>query len=131
LLLSNHVATQSARGRRLGSVDAVNWIAGLLIVIGGIAVGFTASLAKSGSLGRNHYAGIRTRTTLSSDRAWQAAHTVSYVPMLVGAMVFIGAGFAAMANAWPVVLVLMGTGLVVVVAGGVAGQRAAKASVKA
>jgi hypothetical protein len=106
----------------------VNWIAGLLIIVGGVAVGLTASMAKSGALGRNHYAGIRTRTTLTSDRAWSAAHTVSYLPSLVAALAFVAAGFAAMASAWAVVLVLLGGGLVIMVAGGIAGQRAAKAS---
>ncbi|MFE9252042.1 SdpI family protein [Streptomyces sp. NPDC007088] len=53
--------------------------AGLLTL--GAVIHYMKSQVASGSIQRNSAIGIRTKATMSSDRAWQAGHT-SAAPML-------------------------------------------------
>ncbi|MFF0170464.1 SdpI family protein [Streptomyces prasinus] len=53
--------------------------AGLMTL--GVAIHYMKSQVASGSIQRNSAIGIRTKATMSSDRAWQAGHA-SAAPML-------------------------------------------------
>lgn len=133
--------------------EAITWTAalgltagiGLLMVVTGVFVMGIAIRAADGRLGKNRLAGIRTRATLSSDEAWQAAHqagreltimagwisvATGVVPVLVGA-------FLALFDLtspdnymviWTALLMIGIAGLLVAaVAGALKGNRAAKA----
>lgn len=66
----------------------------LTFVIAGIAIAWTSRAAARGRLGRNPYAGIRTRTTMHSDETWSAAHRASrpWTDIGGGLSVLVGAG---------------------------------------
>ncbi len=46
----------------------------LVLGLTGAAIVWTALATTSGRLGRNRFAGVRTRATMASERAWRAAH---------------------------------------------------------
>lgn len=63
----------------------------ILLVVASAALIVTGYMAWTGRLPRNQWAGIRTKTTMSSDAVWHAAHRkagpwlmISGVAMLVG-----------------------------------------------
>ena len=47
-----------------------------------------------GRLPRNHFAGIRTKSTLASDEAWQEAHRAASAPMIFAAVAALAMGLA-------------------------------------
>lgn len=133
--------------------ETVSWTAalgltvavGLCMVVAGIAVIVISKRAADGRLGKNRLAGIRTRATLSSDEAWEAAHQAGLRPSLVGGWISMATGIVplvigvvlalfdlATAEQYMVVwtvLILSGVAvvLVAVVLGAIIGNRAAKA----
>lgn len=56
--------------------DVIGWgiVSGLVMALAGATVLFVARLGRDGRLPRNHWAGLRLPSTLSSDAAWIAAH---------------------------------------------------------
>jgi len=63
----------------------------ILLVVASVALIVTGYMAWTGRLPRNQWAGIRTKTTMTSDAVWYAAHrkagpwlTISGVAMLIG-----------------------------------------------
>ncbi|MGH1488443.1 MAG: SdpI family protein [Acidimicrobiales bacterium] len=118
---------------------------GLIMVAAGIAVIVVSKRAADGRLKKNRLAGIRTKATLSSDEAWDAAHRAGLGPSIVGGWISIATGIVPvligavlalfdLATAeqymlvWTVLYVIGVAGLLVaVVLGAVNGNRAAKA----
>src|SRR4051794_2175573 len=99
----------------------------VLAIVGAVSIWLTATYAADGRLPRNHMAGIRTRATLRSDEAWSVAHTTAKGWLWAGSAAFASAAVPALLGRWTVVVWLLGLGLVLVVVGGVLGQRRAKA----
>ena len=60
-------------------------IAGIAMVVGGIALVVLGAMARAGRLTRQSVVGLRTEATMASDEAWKAAHEA-------GASWVIGAG---------------------------------------
>ena len=147
------------RVRRAGSFRAVllgtegPWVGAVastastsLILIGaGIAVRTIAKRAATGQLDRNGLGGIRTRATMASDQAWEAAHKAGWAPTQRGAFVLMATGVLSIMPApilallgswtatrymtlWTVVLCLgMAIALTLIVIGANLGNRAAQA----
>ena len=67
-------------------------LVGLLLVVAGAALLWTAWTGSQRRLRRNWFVGIRTRATMRSDQAWAAAHEEAAGPLGVGA------GFTALAG---------------------------------
>lgn len=121
-----------------GDLAAVVAAAVVLVLMGAVLVAL-GRLGRSGRLKRNAFAGVRTRATMSSDEAWDAAQRAS-----AGYTIVAGWGAAVGGVALAVVVLLGGgpdalpravlaTTLVTAawaagwaIAGGVAGQRAAR-----
>jgi uncharacterized membrane protein len=66
-------------------------IAGIALMVGGIALVVLGATAGAGKLARQSVVGMRTRATLASDEAWEAAHeaAANWV-MGAGAVLFVG-----------------------------------------
>ncbi len=119
---------------------AVMVVIGLILVGSGWLVIWVARRAASGELGRNGWAGVRTRTTSASDEAWLAAQQAAEPSTVLGGQLSILTGiFPAVAglligrdpdNAMEIWSIGFGVGtvllLVFVIRGALAGQAAAK-----
>lgn len=57
------------------------------VIGGGLVINYFAFRARAGTLTRQSFVGIRTRTTMASDEAWRAAHDVAWPWMAVGAWI--------------------------------------------
>jgi uncharacterized membrane protein len=98
-------------------------IVAVVLAVAAIGLAVVGFLGWTGRLPRNQWTGIRTKTTMSSDKVWQVAHhkagpwlTISGAVMLVGAVVSVFADAAprlGIAGGVIVVLAIFG------VAGGV------------
>lgn len=75
----------------LGAVVLMTAV-GLLLVGSGWLVVRVTRRGANGELGRNGWAGIRTRATLSSDEAWIAAQKAGAKPTILGGRLLIGTG---------------------------------------
>src|SRR5690349_17117740 len=72
-------------------------IASIALILGAAAVVLVVHLAGTGRIGRNHLAGIRTRTLTASDDAWLRGHRAATpVSWLTGAIAVL-AGLGALA----------------------------------
>ena len=49
-------------------------IAGIALMVGGVALVVLGAIARAGKLTRQSAVGLRTKATLASDGAWKAAH---------------------------------------------------------
>lgn len=130
--------------------DPIGWTAALILMVtvslvmmaSGWLVIWVARKTADGTLGSNGWAGIRTKTTRSSDAAWAAAHQVAERPTIMagwasifsGVVAFLlavvfGDGDAELATLiWSVAIMVGGTLLLIfVVVGAWRGQKAAKA----
>ncbi len=108
-------------------------IVAVLLIVGGVLVGWLGWLGRNGRLTRNAWAGIRTRTTMQSDGTWTAAHRAGGGWIIVGGIVMIATGVAMLLtddDTTASIVALVGTfGLfVLVLIGGWLGQQAAKRS---
>lgn len=63
---------------------AVMVLIGLMMISSGWLVIWVARKTASGELGRNSWAGVRTRTTRGSDEAWLAAHQAAESSTVLG-----------------------------------------------
>lgn len=93
-------------------------LVGLLLIVGGAAMLWTAWNGSQRRLRRNWFVGIRSRATLRSDEAWAAAHEEAAGPLGVGAGFTALAGLAVLVSGLddPIGLtaVLIGAGICVV-----------------
>ncbi|MFC5181487.1 SdpI family protein [Actinomadura harenae] len=74
-------------------------IEGIVLAVAGVAVLASGLAAASGRLRRNAFVGIRTRTSMSSDEAWDIVHraggpwlTAGGLALLIGGAVTAAAG---------------------------------------
>ncbi|MEU6110780.1 SdpI family protein [Streptomyces albidoflavus] len=103
---------------------AVEPVAGLGFGVGllafGAAVHYVRAEIATGTVPRNYGAGIRTRATMSSERAWQAGHAAAGPRLRLSYLTAYGAGalsllvslvLALLDAAHPVVLVVPAAGM--------------------
>lgn len=107
-------------------------VSGVLLAAATLGVWWVVAAGADGRLGVNHWMGMRTSATMSSQDAWQAGHRAALPivkPSCLAAAVVAGAG-AVLGFRPPlgVVLMLVAAGLMLVgtIAGGVAAHRAAR-----
>jgi len=106
-------------------------IAGIALIIGGVAIVGAGALGKAGRLSRQSIVGIRTKSTMASDEAWFAAHRAGAVWVMAGGVLMaLGGVLTILAEteeaAGVVALITAGVGLVPIVIGGVRGNSAAR-----
>ena len=65
--------------------------AGMAMMVGGIALVVLGALGRTGRLTRQSIVGLRTKATLASDEAWEAAHAAA-ADWVVGAGAILLAG---------------------------------------
>jgi uncharacterized membrane protein len=66
-------------------------VAGIAIMVGGIALIVFGALGRAGRLTRQSIVGLRTKVTLASDEAWRAAHEAAANWVVgAGAILFVG-----------------------------------------
>ena len=100
---------------------------GWIVVFGGMAGVITALLGKVDRLPRNHWAGIRTRTTTRDDDTWRAAHRAGWLYLALAGLMAVGIGAYMVANPdrpppiWSILVVLIPT-----IVAGFVGHAAAK-----
>jgi uncharacterized membrane protein len=66
-------------------------IAGIALMVGGVALVVLGAIARAGKLNRQSAVGLRTKATLASDEAWKAAHEAAANWVIgAGAILFVG-----------------------------------------
>lgn len=100
--------------------------AGLVIALAGLAIAAIGLLGWVGRLSRNRWNGIRTRATMASDVAWDAAHRIGGPFLIAGGVAWLGAGAALVLGAQPVAWLVFALGFALVVLGGVRGNGVAR-----
>jgi len=122
------------------AVAAVWVFVGLVMIGTGALVIGIAHRTADGRMGRNAWAGTRTKATRSSEAAWRAAHQAGLGPSIVAGWIFIAAGVVSPVLAWLIadepdpamawwgglVTAFALAGSVVLVLGALRSQRAAK-----
>jgi uncharacterized membrane protein len=71
-------------------------IAGFALVVGGIALIVVGAMARAGRLTRQAVVGLRTKASLASDEAWNAAHRAGASWVIGSGVVLLVGGFAAL-----------------------------------
>lgn len=105
---------------------------GVLFLVVGLATVAVAVMAANGSLPRNRIVGMRTRATLASDAAWQAAHRASAWSLAAAGVISVALGLYLLvarpsrSTEAAVALAASGALLVLVVIGGVQAHRVAR-----
>ena len=105
-------------------------VAGIVLTVSGAAVALSGVLALTGRLTRNRWAGVRTSATMRNDQAFAVGNRAAGPAVLAGGIVAVVCGVIALV--WPgnaeAAWVLAGAAVMVVlvVAGGVRGDRAAR-----
>ncbi|MFC5285550.1 SdpI family protein [Actinokineospora guangxiensis] len=100
----------------------------LVPLVAGIALLAIGTLALTGRLPRNRFAGVRTAATLRSDEAFRVGNKVAGLPTVVAGAVGILGALAAWATQPLMVTIIALAGLLTLsVGGGVLGSRAAAA----
>lgn len=103
----------------------------MFLIVGGGLIAWFGWQGRRGQLKLNAFAGIRTRTTMRSEKAWQAAHRAGGAWMIVGGGLFLvtGMGVAVATDETTAgVVALVGTSVAIVplFVGGWLGQQAAR-----
>lgn len=112
-------------------------IAGILFSIIGIGFLWMAWLMTNERLPRNDLVGMRTRATLESDAAWNAAHRASAWSVALTAVVLLVAGIWLLLNGQSAGAnrnVVLGTSIaivIIIVAGGIQAHQVAKGTTSA
>ncbi|MDJ0961754.1 MAG: SdpI family protein [Acidimicrobiia bacterium] len=104
---------------------------GLLLIVTGGLLAVVARRSRRGTLPRNWIVGIRTRATLASEAAWEAAHRAAATALAIGAGGTTLAGLLVLfrpSNGVGLAIISIGLVwlLVGVMAGGYVGTRAAR-----
>ncbi|MEU6056773.1 SdpI family protein [Streptomyces sp. NPDC047097] len=76
------------------------WVLGAGLMTLGALVRYVTSQAASGSIRRNSAVGIRTKATMSSDRAWAAAHAAASPMLTATYLTAYAMGVIAFATVW-------------------------------
>ena len=71
-------------------------IAGIAMVIGGAGLILLGAMARAGRLTRQSIVGLRTKTTMASDEAWEAAHAAGAGWVVAAGVVLLVGGVAVM-----------------------------------
>ena len=106
-------------------------VVGWLLVVAGIAIVATAAMARAGRLSRQSWIGIRTRTTMTTDEAWYAAHEAGGAWIIAGGAIMALGGLLVVFTedediaAW-VSLGVCAAAVVPILIGGFRGQAAAR-----
>ncbi|KAA3636313.1 MAG: hypothetical protein DWP92_09715 [Armatimonadetes bacterium] len=105
--------------------------AGIALIWGGVVIVAAGAMARAGQLTRQSFVGIRTRTTMASDAAWEAAHRAGGNWIIAGGMIMaVGGLLTVLAESDDtgvvVALVTAGIALVPIAIGGFVGQAAAR-----
>lgn len=66
------------------------------VIVGAFAINYLAFRARAGTLTRQSWAGIRTRTTMASDEAWRTAHDIAWPWLVAGAWIMALSGAIAL-----------------------------------
>ncbi len=93
---------------------------GFVMIVSGLLVAWIAVRAANGRLGRNHLAGMRMQSTMSSDDAWLAGHQAARSATLAAAGASILSGVIVLfrpSNALGMTTILVGCGLLVALVG--------------
>jgi uncharacterized membrane protein len=103
-------------------------IGAAVLVVAGVLVAASGFLGLTGRLARNRWAGVRTSATMRDDRAFRVGNQAAGPAVVGGGVVAILCGVIAMASSGSAGWVLGGVIVMVllVVAGGVRGDRAAR-----
>jgi SdpI/YfhL protein family len=104
----------------------VHLVAFVPLVVGA-GIGVVGLLGWRERLPRNRFAGVRTPATLRGERAFRVANKVAGLPITVAGAVGVVSGAVGLAAGWVVALVGLVGMVVIAVAGGVLGHRAAEA----
>lgn len=123
----------SVSGEARRTVTADIWIVVVTLLISGAVLVAIGRKQGSGTLERNWLAGIRTRETMRSDAAWNAAHTATARLTIGIGVVLLVAGAAILvlqpandATIATIVLGSVGVTLALAVTAGVQGHRSAR-----
>ncbi|QFG26883.1 SdpI family protein [Actinomadura sp. WMMB 499] len=100
-----------------------------VIVAAGILVAAVARGTATGRIGRNHFAGIRTKRSMADDESWTIVHRGAQPWMIAGgALIVLSGAIAAAVPAEPASAIVIGAGVVIALActlaGVLAGHRA-------
>lgn len=107
-------------------------VGGVILALAGLVVIGVAIRGWQGRLARNYVAGVRTRSTMRSDEAFQTANRVAAPFGVAGGAVMVAGG--AVGAALPIrvggltELAAVGVAVVLIVVGAVRGARAARAA---
>ncbi len=90
------------------------WIVAIALVLGGAAQLLVTSRTASGRLGRNKFAGVRTRATMLTDENWLAAHQAARPLGMRSGQAFLASGLVVPAARVGQLLALAGVGFGIV-----------------
>jgi hypothetical protein len=71
-------------------------IAGIAMVVGGIALVVLGAVARAGRLTRQSFVGLRTKATLASDEAWKAGNEAAAYWVVGAGAVLVAGGVLVM-----------------------------------
>lgn len=108
-------------------------VAGVVLAAGGVALVAVGRLGRQGRLPRQHWAGIRTSSTMATHDAWMAAHRAGgpLIEVAGWSATALGCGAALLCAAdpqWSIALTMAAAGIVLLGAGSgvIRGVRAAR-----
>ncbi|RSN68391.1 hypothetical protein DMH08_11130 [Actinomadura sp. WAC 06369] len=112
-----------------GKGDFMDILGELVVALAGVLVVVIGRLTATGRIGRNAFAGIRTKRTMADEESWRIAHRGAQPWMIAGGLLLALSGVVALAVPDPAasaVTIGVGTGLALVltVLGTVTGLRA-------
>lgn len=92
-------------------------VGGLVIVVAGVLIVAVARGTATGRIGRNHFAGIRTKRSMADDESWTIVHRGAQPWMIAGGAVLVVAGaVAAAVPGEPASAIIIGAGAVIMLA---------------
>ena len=92
-------------------------IAGIALMVGGVALVVLGAIAGAGKLNRQSAVGLRTKATLASDGAWKAAHEAAANWVIgAGTILFVGGVLVVLMDSETTgdVVALVATGLMLI-----------------
>ena len=92
-------------------------VAGIALMLGGMALVILGAIARAGKLTRQSVVGLRTKATMASDEAWKAAHEASANWVIAaGTVMFVGGALVMLTDSETMgdVAALVATALVMI-----------------